>query len=80
MQQLSLYTTKPIVKRKKLKCVKGSQELRRTFQGTEEHNCLSCFHYKTKNCEPKSLNECCGYWYDPQKEVIGIAYGWSKTA
>ena len=70
MQQLSLYTTEPIANCKKLRCVKASQELRRTFKGTIGHRCLNCFHYKTKNCKPKSLNECCGYWYDPNMEEV----------
>lgn len=43
--------------------------------GSTKFNCVSCFHRKTKNCDGLSkLSKVCEYWYDPNSEIIGIAY------
>ena len=45
-------------------------------QRTERYCCRKCFHFKTKNCDGLSdLKRSCSYWYDPNSEIIGLAYG-----
>ena len=38
-----------------------------------KHNCKTCFHGITKNCEA-GMKWGCEYWFNPQSSITGLAY------
>ena len=43
---------------------------------TPKYCCQTCFHHITDNCADYARTDnCCGYWYNPNSEIEGIAYG-----
>lgn len=55
------------------------EEYKQLFIGTNKHNCNTCFH--KPSCETAwDKSTCCGYWYNPNNEIQGIAYNNTKKA
>ena len=51
-----------------------TEEYKKLFKGTQKYNCDTCYHAKTYNCDRYWHGKCCEYWFDPESEIIGIAY------
>ena len=50
-----------------------TEEYKQLFTGTDKYNCETCFH--SRSCEQAwSKDTCCGYWYNPNSKIQGIAY------
>jgi hypothetical protein len=49
------------------------EDYKTLFAGTNKYNCETCFH--RKSCDKAwDKSTCCGYWYNPNSNIQGIAY------
>ena len=53
-----------------------TEEYKQLYLGTNKYNCETCFHLT--NCKTWEIGKCCGYWFDPESEIEGIAYQTEK--